>query len=166
MAVLAILFASVLNSAAPAYMKLGDIKGEATDAGHVEEMDVLCFSHSLSRSNSATQPTLNEFVITKVVDKASPKLAEACAKGQPIPLGVLSMRKAGSTTTNDYYVIELENLLISGYQTGCGSGDSKPTESISMNFTQIKWIYEPQTSNGVPTGPIVTGRWPVAPSGP
>ena len=165
----ALIAASTLNAPAAAYLKFDTVDGDATAPGHVGEIDVLCFNHSLSRSNTAVLPALSEFTVTKSLDKASPKLAEACAAGQPLAMCVLSARKAGSTTTNDYYVVALENVFITSYRAGasCGSGsDQIPTETISMSYTRIIWTYEPQDTNGVPTGSKIIGRWPAGPPPP
>jgi type VI secretion system secreted protein Hcp len=142
-----------------AFLEIDGIEGESTKPGHVGEIDIESFSWSVKKTNAAAGPTLSEFVIAKKVDKSSPKLFEACAQGQPIPTVTLTCRKAG-TTQPQYYTVTFEECLVSSYQSGGSSGDDRPTESISFNYTKITFTYQPQDANGVPTGPPVIGRWP------
>lgn len=43
----------------------------------------------------------------------------------------------------EYYKIELENILVSSYQSSSGGSSSdKPQESLSLNFTKIEFKYD------------------------
>jgi len=84
--------------------------------------------------------SVSDLRITKVVDKASAKLFQACATGQHIKQATLVVRKAGG---KPYLTIKLDNVLVSSYQQSNGAG-GKPTESISLNFTKIEYKYAAQ----------------------
>ena len=165
-AVLVALIITTLNSPAPIFMKYDGVDGEANAPGITNGVELLSFSAGHSRSNTAPLPVLKDLVITKTLDKSSPKLAEACASGQHFTKVELLCRKAGSTGTNNYYTVTLEDCFISSYSVSSGGsgsgggGEPLPTESISFNYTKIEWRYEKQDPAGVPTEPPVIGRWP------
>jgi len=70
----------------------------------------------------------------------------ACAQGTHYPKAILYCRKAGGNQP-DFYVITLEDVLVSSFTQG-GGGD-RPTESLSLNFTKIEWNYMYQDARGV-----------------
>jgi type VI secretion system (T6SS) effector Hcp len=82
----------------------------------------------------ARRKHVSDLQITKVVDKTSAKLFAACASGQHYKRATLVLRKAGGT----YLTIRLTDVLVSSYEQSNGSA-SKPTESISLNFTKIQY---------------------------
>lgn len=85
--------------------------------------------------------------ISRIMDKASPKLAQACAGGQHIPEVKLIMRKAGGDTGGaraTYIKYAMTNVLITSYQTSGSGGDVLPVENISLNFEEIEWTYTEQ----------------------
>jgi type VI secretion system secreted protein Hcp len=85
----------------------------------------------------------NEFTIHKTTDQASPLLVKACASGMHFPKVVLFVRKAGGHP-NEYLTITLTDALVSSYQAGGHSGSDTPVESVTFNFTKIKFEYKPQ----------------------
>jgi type VI secretion system secreted protein Hcp len=135
---------------APAYMKLGDIKGEATAAkdGHKDQIEILSFNAAEAQaavrdvasgqasgkrdaaSGLATGKRQHKpFVFTKEIDKSSPKLAEAVANGKvfkTIEIG----DESGTYTLTD--------VVISSVQPS--SGGDRPMESLSLNYTKIEWM--------------------------
>ena len=72
--------------------------------------------------------------ITKSFDAASPKLAQALARGTPLGDVVVEKTGADGGTLTTY---TLSNVLISGHSTS--SGGDRPTESIALNYTRIVW---------------------------
>jgi len=79
------------------FIKIDTIQGESTDSRHKGEIDVLAWSWGVaSNSASAAGKTIK---ITKSVDKASAKLAQAAAQGDHIKTASLVVRKSGSDPT-------------------------------------------------------------------
>jgi type VI secretion system secreted protein Hcp len=91
---------------------------------------------SHATGGGAGKSSVHEIQITKSVDKASPKLFQACATGQHFKKVTLSLRKAGGTP---YLTLTLTDVLISSYQQS--NGGDRPAESISLNFTKIEYKY-------------------------
>ena len=81
---------AVPEADAAAFMKLGDIKGEATDSKHKEWIIIESMSSAISRTvddkgkdaqRSRGDTTLGDVVVVRELDKSSTKLAESTANG-------------------------------------------------------------------------------------
>lgn len=75
----------------PAFMKLGDIKGQATDDGHKDWIIIQSMSAPIQRTipeNARDQQrtqgstSLGDIACVRELDKSSTKLQEACANGR------------------------------------------------------------------------------------
>jgi len=137
------------------FLKIDGVEGESTDKAHGKEIDVLSWSWGASQSGSmamgggggAGKVSMQDFTFTKSLDKSSPKLFEALATGQHLKEAKLVLRSAGGSQL-EYLVITFSDVLISSYSTGGSSGDDRPTESVSLNFAQIKMSYVEQNADG------------------
>lgn len=145
--------ALALGFSAPAwsagYLKIGDIKGEATASpSKGEQIDVLSWSwgetSAAPSTGLATGKRMHKpFVITKQLDKSSPMLQQAAANGTIFDHVDLVLAKPGAGR-QEYMKYELKNVMISSYQTGGSSGGQVPTETISLNYEEIKQTYASQ----------------------
>jgi type VI secretion system secreted protein Hcp len=80
----------------------------------------------------------------------------ACATGEHIQKAKLTVRKAGKEQ-QEYYVVKLEDVLISSYQSGGHAGGSMPTDQFSLNFSKIEFEYKPQKADGTLEAGIKSG---------
>lgn len=92
------------------------------------------------------QPSVQSITVTKLLDKASPKLYEAAALGTPLPTVILHLFKDVLGPT-EYATVELTDTLISSIKSG-GAADDFPTETVSFTFGKIKWTYTKTDSAG------------------
>lgn len=137
------------------FLKLDGVEGESTDKVHGKEIDVLSWSFGASQSGSmamgggggAGKVSFQEFHFGHKVDKSSPKLFEALVTGKHLKDATFVIRKAGGNPV-EYLKITLTDVLVSSYSTGGSSGEDIPTESISLNFAQIKMTYLEQDEKG------------------
>lgn len=164
--VFTILIASSFGSAFAAadyFLKIEGVDGESTDAKHKGQIEIDSFSWGVSNSGSmaagggggAGKASFSDLHFTKTVDKSSPKLMEAVATGEHLRSVDLVVRKAGGEQL-EYYKIELQDVVISGYSTTGSSGEA-PTESISLNFSKIVFEYTPQNADGTAAAPLKVG---------
>jgi type VI secretion system secreted protein Hcp len=152
------------------FFKIGDIKGESQDDKHKGEIDLVSFqvgvaqpggAASVSHGAGVGKAQFHEFVITKRVDSASPKLMLACASGQHFPEATLTCRRAGGDQ-REYLKIKLETVLISGYEVD-GGGDSAlketlPLDVVRINFGKLHYTYIGQNPDGT-QGPTTNTGW-------
>lgn len=146
-----------------AYMKIDGIEGESTDQKHTGWIEVLdydfCIAQKVSRSAStaggasAERSDFSEFTITKMLDKSSPLLAQACAEGRHINSIVIELWRAGKVK---YMAYQLTNCLISSVST-YGDGGF-PEENIALNVGRFEIVYTQQSrSTGLALGQVACG---------
>ena len=99
---------------------------------------------------------VEDIVLTKEVDKSSPKLIEAVAAGTIFPTVQIhvttSYPEVGRVT---YFAYELRNVLVTSYSvSGSGSVDDVPREQLTLNFEEIKVTYTENDSAGRSKGNV------------
>lgn len=146
-----------------AYIKFAGVDGEAQDKDHKGWSDVISFSQPITKPGSGTGATrrrgdvvLEDISVTKELDKASPKLAESMCKGKVFDKVEIhltaSYTDAGRVT---YYAYELKNCQVVSYDiSGSGQSEDVPTETMSINFEEIKVTYTECDSAGKKKGNI------------
>ena len=147
-----------------AFIKFDGIEGEAQDKDHKGWSDIISFSQGLSQpGGAATGPTrrrgdvvMDDLHVTKELDKASPKIAEAGCSGKVFPKVEIhltaSYTDAGRVT---YYAYELKDVLVTSYQiSGSGQAEDVPVEDITLNFEEIKVTYTEADSMGKKKGNV------------
>ena len=156
--------------AADFYLQLDGIKGESTDSKHQGWIECTLVHWNIKQPKSATASTggghtaeraeLSEISISKLVDLASPMLAQTCACGKTIPKAKLEMLRAdGNGEPIKYFEVELENVLI-GHVEPSFSGNF-PTETLGLKFSRVKWKYTQQKIAGGSSG-NTAGGWDLA----
>lgn len=146
-------------------LEIDGIKGESKDSKHKDTIEVQSFSWGVANAGTyasgsgggAGKASFQDMHFTSTVGKASATLAQYCASGKHIKKAVLYVRKQGEDQ-KDYYVVTLEDLLVSGYQSGDSAGGSLPTDQFSLNYAKIKYEYKMQKADGTLDAPI-TMTW-------
>jgi type VI secretion system secreted protein Hcp len=137
------------------FLKLGDIKGEAQDKTHKEEIDVLAWSWGASNSGSAHigggggsgKVNVQDLSFTKYIDLASTDIFLATCNGKHIPEATLVVRKAGETPL-EYLTVKMTDVLITSYSTGGSGGEDRLTENVTLNFAKVQLTYKEQAALG------------------
>ena len=134
-----------------AFVKLGDIKGEATDKGHKEWVIIESLSFPIHRSivesakdqqRTKGETSLGDVHVTRQLDKSSTKLMEACANGTFFKEVEVHFCTTVKDKQEPYLKYKLYDVIISSYSfSGHASGNPLPQESIAMNYTKAEWNY-------------------------
>lgn len=142
------------------FLVIDTIKGETEDSKMKDKgaMHVESFQWGLNNSGTmhvaggggAGKSSFSDITFTKNVDKASPAIALKCATGEHIAKAVLTIRKAG-TEQKDYYIVTMEDVLVSSFSASSGGSGAEVFESFSLNFAKIKWEYKVQDVKGTMT---------------
>src|SRR5262249_39119028 len=135
-------FATGMASHADMFLKIDGIEGESLDANHKNEVEILSFSVGAAQPGSAGhgggsgvgKVQVQDFHFTKYMDKATPKLFEACCTGKHTAKVVLTCRKAGGSQ-QEYFKVTMSEVLVSSIQKSGSGGDALPTESVTLNFS-------------------------------
>ena len=137
------------------FLMLTDITGESIDAVHVDEIDILTWDFGASQSGNTHLSTgggsgkvsVQDLILSKYIDRSSSALFQACCTGKHIPEAKLTVRKAGDNPL-EYFIIEMEDCLITNISTGGSGGEDRVTENISINFAKFRITYTPQLIDG------------------
>jgi len=137
-------------------IKVGDIKGESTDAKHKDEIDVLSWSWGLSSTEdggggqAVGRTRVSDLTFAHRLDKASPRLMAACATGKHLATATLSMRRAG-IDRRDFLVVTMADVLVTSVATSAQAdlvGEDDTVESVSLTFAKVTVTYHPQKPDG------------------
>ena len=136
------------------FAKIGDIKGESLDDKHKDEIEVLSFSWGVTNTGSAGtgggggagRATFQDLSIVHNIDKASPRLLQACATGAHFKDATITHRKAGKGQ-QEYLVVKLNDVLITGVVHG-GTSGAAASETVSLVFGKVDFEYKPQKADG------------------
>ena len=144
---LLMLLPSASYAAVDMFLDIDNVKGEAKDKDHRDEIDVLAWSWGSSFDGRCTN--IQDVSITKYVDLSSPTLLMGQIMGRVYDKATLTVRKAGNTPL-EYIIIEFRNVAVSSLSTGGSGGEDRLTENVSLNFESAKYKYTPQTDQGLP----------------
>ena len=144
----------------PAFVKIGDIKGQATDGEHKEWILIESMSGGISRSipqNARDQQrtqgstSLSDVVLVRELDKSSTKRQEACANGTFFKDVEIHLCATVKNRQDPYLTYKLQNVIVTSYSFhGNASGSPLPTEQVSLGFSEIEWNYiilDPETGD-------------------
>ena len=141
----------------------GDIKGDSLLEGYKDKIEVMSYSHNVAMqvtndvSNSertSGKPHVGEFTLTKFIDTSTPTLNEYCCAGKPIAEATITIGRnaaEGNGQILPFIVYTLDNVILSNLSVSGGTG-GKPVETMSLNFTKIKWELTTQKDDGSKEG--------------
>jgi type VI secretion system secreted protein Hcp len=153
-----------------AFIKIDGIPGESTDDKHADWIEVLSYSCGVTQTASgsassgggasAERADFQDFSIVKALDKASPKLALACADGTHIKEITLELCRAGGDKLK-YMEYKLGDAIVSSVRPGGSAGGSEtlPLEEVSFNYGKIEWTYTQQKRADGSGGGNVAAGW-------
>lgn len=144
------------------------IKGESSDKGHKDWMDVETLHWGVSRQLTSATSTMNDressnavisdLVITRRMDSATPNLfiESCCGTGKDV---VIHLSKTGQGDgANIYMEYTLKNALISEYSVNAASQSTdRPMEQITISFVDVEVKYTPHDEDGNALAAIAVG---------
>lgn len=148
------------------FLEIDGIQGESSIKQNAIDIESWSFGmNQTGTSHVATgagagKVSVQDIHIQKQADKVSPTLMLKCCEGTHIKKGKITCRKAGGKPL-DYYVVELEDILISSVQTVGSNGSDLVNESLSINIGSFKVVYTPQKADGSGGAPVEVA-WDVA----
>lgn len=138
---------------AAAFLKLGDIKGESTDANHDGWIDVLSVSHGVHKPGGGATgqsrrrggAVFEDISIAKSIDASSPMLMLACAQGKVIKEVTLKLTQNNSRRT-PYLTYTLKNVIVTSYNVN--ATDDGNQEEFTLSYSEIKMSYSKTSRDG------------------
>lgn len=149
------------------FIKIGDIKGEAKDHAHKDEIDVLSWSWGVTQPGTmgmgggggGGKVNIQDLVFTKYIDTSSTNLYLKCCNGKHYPEALLTVRKSGEHPV-EYVKITMQEVMITSMQTGGSGAEDRVTETVNLNFAKVKVEYTPQEATGA-AGAVMDIGWDI-----
>ncbi len=143
------------------YLKYEGIDGEATQQDHTKWIDIQSLQFGFGRAittptgstanREASQPSVSEVTVVKMMDASSPKLFTESVTGNAGKTVNIDLVSTGSPG-NTYAQYTLTNALVSAYSVSTG-GD-RPVESLSISFTKIEFKLTPYDATNKAGTPV------------
>jgi type VI secretion system secreted protein Hcp len=138
---------------------LGPVEGEATEKGHEKwitldgydgDATVPVASSGSGSGTTTGKVRFEPIVITKPIDKSTPKLFEALVTGKHLPdVQIDFVRANGKGGDETFYSVKLEQVLVTGvHQSDEGKAGGRPLEQVSLVFESIEITEGDGTASG------------------
>ncbi len=143
------------------YMRLDSIMGECIESFHMNWIVLDSFSCSISAPSddeASGACELSEMEISKHIDRSSPKLALATCNLTRFDKGTIHICNQNATSSVNTIILEciIRGVRCKSYSL---SGEDSATDSISLSYEKIEWLYrylDPHSSDG---RGLVVHRW-------
>ena len=120
------------------YLKIDGIDGEATDAAHPNWIDVYSVHWGITGGLPVSRPRVDDFTISKGLDKSSPKLYQNCFNGHSIASMTLEQFSDGKKRMD----IKLSNVTVAAVTaSGAVNANAAPVEEVRFSPQKIDWTY-------------------------
>ncbi|MEM9828596.1 MAG: type VI secretion system tube protein Hcp [Planctomycetota bacterium] len=146
------------------YIKFDGIEGESKDKDHKGWINIQSFSQGVHQPGGNATGTarrrgdvvLDDIAVSKLLDKSSPKIAEAVCKGKVFPKVEIELTASYTDSGRvTYYRYELKNVLVTSYNVaGAAQSEDVPSEDFSLNFEEITVTYTENDSKGSKKGNV------------
>ncbi|MGI0041574.1 MAG: type VI secretion system tube protein Hcp [Nitrosopumilaceae archaeon] len=122
------LLTTISDASAAVFLKIGDIKGEATADGHKEWIEVSSVNTLAGQDSKIPQ----QLTLVKYVDVSSPKIFEALNTGKHYDRVVIDICESSC-----FQSIKLSDVIITSYSVS--STEDRPQEEVSLKFAKIEY---------------------------
>ena len=147
------------------FMRIEGISGESSDEKHAGWIEIMDFDLDVSQSVHRTASSsggagaecadFSEFCFTKLLDKASPKLALACAAGTHIDTIIVELCRSGGDKVR-FMQYKFTNCMINSLITSA-DGDF-PEDEVSFVYGKVEWCCTQQKrTSGWASGNVAAG---------
>lgn len=133
------------------FLKMEGVTGEAGDADHKGEIEVVSWSWGMQASVSVAtglatgKAKLSELHVVKRVDHSSPTLMGFLKNNKLVKTARLTVRKAGMRPL-EYFWIDLEEVRVTAVKAE--SENTELVERLNLGFSKVRVSYMPQDSMG------------------
>jgi type VI secretion system secreted protein Hcp len=145
------------------YLQYEGIPGEATDKEHAGWCNILSFSQEQTFSGTgavatkgpAGRATLKDIVVTKTIDKTSPRIAQSLWQGSHLKRVRIDVTRSLPSGHKSCYAYELTDVMVTRcHVTGTAGAPGLPVEEIALDFRELKTTYTEYDSSGAPKGSV------------
>jgi len=146
------------------HIKFTGFDGESKEKEHKGWIDLESFSWGLSKAGEGAtgqrgRVTVHDISCVKEVDKSTPKLCEAVLTGKVFPKVEIHDTATYGEARATFFKIELTNASVikhamSASGSASGSDAAAPTDSFSLDFSEVKQTYIEYDAKGTKKGNV------------
>ena len=149
------------------YLRLDGIEGESKNASHNKWIDILSITHGSAGSgqtgsSDTTDAGNYEPVVFKhLVDKATPKLQEACMKGARIGTAQVDYCSMSAGAQTVVYSVKMEGIKVIKAEVeteDLADGSYRLVETVYLSVEKLTWEGAAAGTGIVPGGKTQTGK--------
>jgi type VI secretion system secreted protein Hcp len=150
-------------------MNIKDVPGTSQVTDYAGQIELMSYHHGVAMQvtgdvsnteRTSGKPQHQDLHVTKYLDKSSPLLNQKLCQATDLGQVTITVGRNDNGTVIPLIIYTLANAVLSSVSVGGGGGD-KPVESVSINYSSIKWDYTAQKEGGGKEG-TVSGSWDVA----
>lgn len=138
------------------FIHFDGFEGESQDKDHKGWSDILSFNQPIQRPGTGGgsarrrgSAILEDIIVTKEMDKVSPKIAEAALQGKVIPeVEIHLTASTNGATQTTYYKYRLTNVMVTSYEIGGSESDGVSMDEFAMNYEEIEVTYTEYDDEG------------------
>lgn len=145
------------------------INGDSIVEGHEKWITISSLQLGVGRAittsgggadRETSNPSFSEITLSKSTDIASADLFMQAVCGKSLGKAEIHFLQTGGADKKQqvYLKIELTDAIVSSYSAS--SGGDRPSESFSLNFTQISYQYDAFSGDKITTG--TAKKWDLA----
>lgn len=129
-----------------------DSIGNKCQAGHIDEIMVLSYTHNMVNIGNINKPTHTPIIITKNVDKASPLLAHALTTREELSCTISFYRVSSFGMQEKYYSVSIDGGIIADLTLEMPhailQNDAEPQEHVAIRYREIAWTHHSAGTSG------------------
>jgi len=129
-----------------------DSMGGKYQESHSDEITVFSCHHSMSKFGEGHRKAHDPIIITKNIDKSTPLLATAFAKGEKLSCKLNFYRNNEKGFNELFYTIELVDAVVVGAEFSLPNTVSSHGDEmhgiISLSYNQIIWTHQLSGTEG------------------
>lgn len=149
------------------YVFMKGIKGAVTETKHKDWFDAQNYSFGMSNDSSVGAGTqknrvmgstrLHDVSFSRLQDKASPQLMQACAEARNFDEVKVEFVRPGKQGEEVYQTMSYKNCVITSWQAS-GQGGTQGAENLTLNFVSIENKFIEYDEKGKAGSPV-TGSY-------
>ena len=150
-----------VNGIGLGFLQIVDIDGEASAPGHEGEIEIHGIDWGFLRPipdmespRTRGDTIFEDLVLTKEIDKSTPKLIEACASGKVFAQAEITLLKEAGGGQVEYLKVTLTNVQISSYNFHGSGGSGPPISSAGLSYEKLKIVYTEFDESGSSKGDV------------
>ena len=135
------------------FAKIGGIKGKSTDAKHKDEIEVLSFSWGVTNSGSGRRWRRRRQgdlpgSCHRSQNRQGVSVAPEGVRDWGAPEGRHHHASQGGKGQQEYLIIKMNDVFITGVVHGGSAADAPGSETVSLVFAKVDLEYKPQKADG------------------